>query len=69
LQLHHELAHALGGPSTFENLRLVCAAHNRLFAERDFGRAHQERFTRRVPSVVLQPAQGAKGRALERATR
>jgi 5-methylcytosine-specific restriction endonuclease McrA len=43
LQLHHERAHALGGPSTFENLRLLCSAHNRLLAERDFGRAHQER--------------------------
>jgi hypothetical protein len=26
-----------------ENLRLLCGAHNRLLAERDFGRAHQER--------------------------
>jgi hypothetical protein len=43
LQLHHERAHALGGPSTVENLRLLCGAHNRLLAERDFGRAHQER--------------------------
>lgn len=43
LQLHHERAHALGGPSTFENLRLLCGAHNRLLAEQDFGRAHQMR--------------------------
>jgi hypothetical protein len=43
LQLHHELAHALGGLSTLENLRLLCGSHNRLLAERDFGRAHQQR--------------------------
>jgi 5-methylcytosine-specific restriction endonuclease McrA len=47
LQLHHELAHALGGPSTLENLRLLCGSHNRLLAERDFGRAHQEHCLRR----------------------
>ncbi|HWA72914.1 MAG TPA: HNH endonuclease signature motif containing protein [Polyangiaceae bacterium] len=43
LQLHHERAHALGGASTLDNLRLLCSAHNRLLAEQDFGRAHQER--------------------------
>jgi hypothetical protein len=31
-------------------MRLLCAAHNRLLAERDFGRLHQERFIRREPS-------------------
>jgi hypothetical protein len=49
LQLHHEQAHALGGLPTLENLRLLCGPHNRLLAERDFGRAHQERFTGRKP--------------------
>ena len=49
LQLHHEFAHALGGASTIDNLRLLCAGHNRLLAERDFGRLHQERFIRRQP--------------------
>jgi hypothetical protein len=43
LQLHHEQAYALGGASTFENLRLLCGPHNRLLAERDFGRVHQAR--------------------------
>jgi len=51
LQLHHEHAHALGGPSTIDNLRLLCASHNRLLAERDFGRAHQERFARKLGSA------------------
>jgi 5-methylcytosine-specific restriction endonuclease McrA len=37
LQIHHEAPWARGGASTVENLRLLCAAHNRLLAERDFG--------------------------------
>jgi hypothetical protein len=40
LELHHEHAFALGGPTTTENLRLLCRSHNGLLAERDFGRAH-----------------------------
>jgi 5-methylcytosine-specific restriction endonuclease McrA len=44
LELHHEHAFALGGPTTAENLRLVCRAHNAFLAERDFGRAHMERW-------------------------
>jgi 5-methylcytosine-specific restriction endonuclease McrA len=53
LQLHHVRAHAIGGPSTFENLRLLCGAHNRLLAEQDFGRAHQERrVTQRSSKIV-----------------
>ena len=38
LQLHHEQAWAHGGGDEVENLRWFCAAHNRLAAERDFGR-------------------------------
>jgi 5-methylcytosine-specific restriction endonuclease McrA len=43
LEIHHEHAFVLGGPTTVENLRLVCRSHNALFAERDFGRAYVER--------------------------
>jgi hypothetical protein len=39
LQLHHEEAWARGGPDTADNLRLLCAQHNRLLAEQDFGAA------------------------------
>ena len=42
LEVHHERAFARGGSATVENLRLLCRAHNALFAERDFGRAHIE---------------------------
>ena len=43
LEIHHEQPFALGGATTVENLRLLCRAHNALFAERDFGRALVER--------------------------
>jgi len=38
LELHHELAHALGGAAVAKNLRMRCQAHNALAAEQDFGR-------------------------------
>jgi hypothetical protein len=40
LQIHHEQPWARGGAPVLENLRLLCAVHNRLLAERDFGSAH-----------------------------
>ena len=39
LQLHHVEAWAKGGADSVENLRLLCASHNALLAERDFGPA------------------------------
>lgn len=35
---HHNTTFARGGKATTDNLRLVCRAHNRLFAEHDYGR-------------------------------
>jgi hypothetical protein len=46
LQFHHRQAWALGGHDGVENLELLCHAHNRLYAERDFGQAHVERASR-----------------------
>jgi hypothetical protein len=40
LQIHHEQPWARGGAPVAENLRLLCASHNRLLAEQDFGAAH-----------------------------
>jgi HNH endonuclease len=40
LQFHHRRAWARGGSDTADNLELLCHAHNRLLAERDFGRSH-----------------------------
>jgi len=39
LQFHHETPWARGGGDEPGNLRLLCHAHNRLLAERDFGAA------------------------------
>jgi 5-methylcytosine-specific restriction endonuclease McrA len=38
LQFHHRHPWARGGADTLENLALLCHAHNRLLAERDFGK-------------------------------
>jgi hypothetical protein len=47
LEFHHDHPHALGGPSTVDNIRLLCRAHNALLAERDFGREKIARARRR----------------------
>jgi hypothetical protein len=39
LQFHHVDPYGRGGPHTAENVRLVCAAHNRYLAEREYGAA------------------------------
>ena len=46
LELNHVQPRALGGPSTLENLRLRCRAHNLLHAEHLFGRGHMDRYRR-----------------------
>jgi 5-methylcytosine-specific restriction endonuclease McrA len=50
LHIHHEQPWARSGASTTENLRLLCASHNRLLAERDFGAAYvaERRVARRL---------------------
>jgi hypothetical protein len=42
LQFHHRRAWARGGGDSADNLELLCSGHNRLLAERDFGRASIE---------------------------
>jgi hypothetical protein len=42
---HHPIPRALGGPSTVENCRLACRAHNRGAAREAFGDAWMDRFT------------------------
>ena len=37
IQIHHEDPWARGGGQTVDNLRILCASHNRLLAEKDFG--------------------------------
>jgi hypothetical protein len=43
LQLDHDLAKGRGGSDKTKNLRVRCAAHNRLLAEQTYGRAHVEK--------------------------
>jgi 5-methylcytosine-specific restriction endonuclease McrA len=42
LELDHIVPVAKGGDSTVENLRLLCSAHNRHAAEREFGKEHMQ---------------------------
>jgi len=49
LELDHIHPAALGGPSTLENLRVLCEPHNKLHAEQTFGRAHMAQFRRKQP--------------------
>jgi hypothetical protein len=46
LELDHIVPRALGGPSTVENLRVLCSVHNRLAAQQVFGAAKIERAIR-----------------------
>ncbi len=57
LQVHHEQPWARSGEETVENLRLLCASHNQLLAERDFGARHVElrQSERRRQSVRTDP--------------
>ncbi|WP_242340933.1 MULTISPECIES: HNH endonuclease [unclassified Anaeromyxobacter] len=52
LELDHIQPAALGGPSTIDNLRLACRAHNLLHAENTFGREHMDRFRRDASDLL-----------------
>jgi len=43
LQIHHEKAWAKGGSDTLDNLRILCASHNQLLAEQEYGESHVRR--------------------------
>jgi hypothetical protein len=43
LEIDHVIARARGGKEELDNLRIRCRAHNRLHAEKTFGREHVER--------------------------
>ena len=45
LEIHHdEIPFAMGGSHSPGDLRLLCAAHNKLDAERVYGRQHMEKY-------------------------
>ena len=45
LQIDHIIPYARGGDNTLSNLRLLCGKHNRLEAQRIFGKKHMEKYT------------------------
>jgi len=44
LEIDHVRPFAMGGEHSLENLRLLCPAHNRLMAERVYGRGKMAAF-------------------------
>jgi HNH endonuclease len=63
LQFDHITPPALGGASTVENVRLLCATHNVLAARRVYGDACMDRYTRRASmgDVSSSPAGPSEG--------
>jgi 5-methylcytosine-specific restriction endonuclease McrA len=49
LELDHIVPVARGGPSSIDNLRVVCRAHNQLAARQVFGATWMERYTKGAP--------------------
>jgi hypothetical protein len=47
LQIDHIVPYARGGDNSLENLRLLCARHNRLAAELEYGKEHMNKYHRR----------------------
>jgi hypothetical protein len=58
LELDHVVPRARGGPSTIDNVRILCRSHNDLAARLAFGDAWMDRFTRkrRVDAAHLRPS-------------
>jgi len=55
VEVDHVQPRGRGGPSTVENCRLLCKAHNLEAARRAYGDAHMDLFTRGTP-VAREPA-------------
>jgi hypothetical protein len=50
LEFDHVVPRAQGGPSTIDNIRVLCASHNQLAARRVFGDPWMDRFRRAPPA-------------------
>ena len=64
LQIDHIVPFATGGKTELSNLRLLCPAHNRLMAERHFGREFikkcaVDQYANRFPPVEMRITPGA----------
>jgi 5-methylcytosine-specific restriction endonuclease McrA len=44
LQIDHIVPYARGGDNSLDNLRLLCAKHNRHAAEREYGKQHMKKY-------------------------
>jgi len=60
LQFDHIVPRAQGGPSTIDNVRVLCAMHNDLAARRAFGDQWMDRFTGKRRSASTQERASAK---------
>ena len=63
VELDHIRPAALGGPSTVENLRLLCRSHNALSAEHAFGREHMEACRNKANQTRESTSPGGSGSA------
>jgi hypothetical protein len=59
LEYDHRQPFARGGAAAPEDLRLLCRAHNRLEAERAYGRAHMDRSLRKPPQPLRDSRQAS----------
>jgi 5-methylcytosine-specific restriction endonuclease McrA len=70
VEYDHVIPRAKGGPSTVENLRLLCRAHNQLAASRVYGDDWMSRYSRkrgaRRPDRVGEPEGRYRARGRER---
>ena len=55
LEFDHVVPRAHGGPSTIQNVRVLCRAHNQLAARRVFGDDWMDRFTPRGSAIDAPP--------------
>jgi hypothetical protein len=71
LEFHHIKPFARGGEATFENIALMCRAHNALLAERDYGRefVKQRIADSAAPRPVRMQTQNPRSEAGERSNK
>jgi len=51
LEFHHDNPYGFGGDRGAKNVRLLCRAHNRFMAEKDYGREKMDQYRRRADRV------------------
>ena len=51
LEFHHDDPYGFGGDRSAKNVRLLCRAHNRYMAEKDYGKEKMDQYRRRADRV------------------